>query len=488
MKRINIVGLGAGDLNQLPLGIYKHLKNSQSLYLRTSEHPVLKELEQEGLSFESFDYLYEEHEQFEQVYEAIVQVLLQKSSENDEITYAVPGHPLVAERTVQLLLEEEKRGNIAVEIIGGQSFLDPMFSAIGLDPIDGFQLLDATSLNRDDIQLSSALIIGQVYDAYVASEVKLTLMELLPDDYTVYLVTGAGTSEEKIVEVPLYELDRVTTLNNLTSVYVPKVEDRALLNHQFASFRATIATLRGPNGCPWDKEQTHESLKKYLIEEAYELIDAINGDDIEGIIEELGDVLLQVMLHSQIGEDDGYFSIDDVIQTINEKMIRRHPHVFAKVEIETADDVVTNWEAIKKEEKKERQQSNLLDTVSESLPALSKAFHYQKKAAKVGFDWGETDPIWDKIYEELKELQEEWKKGHHDLKVKEEFGDLLFALINIGRYYKIDPEDALTVTNHKFYNRFSYIEGRVKELKKDWDEFSLEQLDAFWNEAKKLEK
>ncbi|MDX5475396.1 MAG: nucleoside triphosphate pyrophosphohydrolase [Bacillaceae bacterium] len=484
MNDLTVVGLGAGSIDQLPLGIYKTLKSSSRLFLRTKEHPVIRQLEEEGIQYESFDSIYEAHDSFDEVYENIVQKLV-SLSESGPIVYGVPGHPLVAEKTVQLLLERQKSGQLSLDIKGGQSFLDPLFTAVGLDPIDGFQLLDGTSLTKEEIQPTQALIIGQVYDAFIASEVKLTLMEIYPDDFEVVLVTAAGTKEEVVQNVPLYELDRVTSLNNLTSVYVPKVKDEEILYKQFSSLRHTIATLRGPNGCPWDQKQTHETLKRYLIEETYELLDAINNDDVDGIMEELGDVLLQVMLHAQIGEDEGYFNIDEVIETINEKMIRRHPHVFGDISVEDADEVVSNWEQIKREEKLERETQSLLDSVAKSLPSLSRALHLQKKAGKVGFDWQDDAPMWAKIEEEIGELKVELKKDRNEKKAMQEFGDLLFALVNIARYYAIEPEDALHATNEKFYRRFGFIEEKVKSKGKEMTDLSLEELDAIWEEAKR---
>lgn len=479
MNTVFILGLGAGDFDQLPLGVYRKLKGASPLFLRTKEHPIVKALVEEGVSFTSFDDVYEQFATFEQVYETIVATLLEHVQTGD-VFYAVPGHPLVAEKTVQLLLEAEKQGRCQVKIEGGQSFLDALFTALHIDPVEGFQLVDATSFQRDDWQPTNHVIFCQVYDAFIASDVKLSLMEQLPDDYPVYVVTAAGSREEKVVEIPLYALDRVTTLNNLTSVYVPPVKDEAMLYHRFDTLRRVIATLRGPNGCPWDRKQTHESLKKYLLEETYELFEAIDEQDDDSIIEELGDVLLQVMLHAQIGEDDGIFSIDDVIKAITEKMIRRHPHVFGDVSVQNADEAVQNWQRLKEEEKKDRVAS-LLDDVPKSLPNLLKAYEFQAKAAKVGFDWDDVRPMWKKVEEEISEFQRE----HSQQKRIEEFGDILFALVNVARYYNINPEEALHQTNAKFYRRFSYIEEQVKSRGLRMEELSLEQLDYFWEEAKK---
>ncbi|WP_026583002.1 nucleoside triphosphate pyrophosphohydrolase [Bacillus sp. J33] len=480
MKKITILGLGAGDLDQLPLGVYKKIRNAETLYLRTKEHPVLRDLEKDGLEYQSFDSIYEKHGRFEEVYEEICETLLEAALDTD-VTYAVPGHPLVAERTVQLLIERAPQQDIEIDLGGGQSFLDPLFQALRIDPIEGFQLLDGTDLNRDEIEVAQHIIIGQVYDQFVASDVKLTLMEKLPYDYEVYIVTAAGSREEKVTKVPLHELDHGMELNNLTSVYVPPVKDETILYKEFSKLRSIIAELRGPNGCPWDLKQTHESLKKYLIEEAYELIEAIDNEESEHMAEELGDVLLQVMLHAQIGEDEGYFTIDDVIQGLSEKMIRRHPHVFGDVQAENEEDVLKNWQSIKQEEKGEKQEF-IMDSIPKSFPNLMRAAEIQKKAAKVGFDWKEVEPAWEKVKEEISEFESEARAGSSQMEA--EFGDILFALVNIARFYKIDAEEATRKTNEKFIRRFSFVEERVKMSGRSFEDFTLEQLDDFWNEAK----
>jgi tetrapyrrole methylase family protein/MazG family protein len=482
-KKIEILGLGAGELEQLPLGVYRKLLQAKQVFLRTKEHPVVSELEKEGFVYTSFDDVYEKHEQFSAVYEEIVLTLLDKA-DTAAITYAVPGHPLVAERTVQLLLQKGPERNIEIVVGGGQSFIDATLQALKIDPIEGFQLLDGTALRRDELQVDQHLLITQVYDRFVASDVKLTLMELLPDDYEVVIVTAAGSSSERIERVPLFELDRKVDINNLTSIYVPPVKDDQLLYKNFSKLRAIIAALRGPNGCPWDKEQTHESLKKYLIEETYEVIDAISSTDIDHLIEELGDVLLQVMLHAQIGEDDGYFSIADVIEGISAKMIRRHPHVFGDVNVKDTNEVLQNWQEIKKQEKGDKSAS-LLDGVSKSVPNLIRAYELQKKAAKVGFDWQEIGPAMEKVKEELAEFETELKNlAENQVEAKKEFGDLLFAFVNVARFLDIYPEEALFETNEKFIRRFHFVEEGVNRSGKTFAEHTLDELDKYWDEAK----
>ncbi|MBO0995955.1 nucleoside triphosphate pyrophosphohydrolase [Bacillus sp. SD088] len=479
-KEITVVGLGSGDLDQLPLGIYKLLKQETQFFLRTKEHPVVAELVEEGFIFESCDDIYEKHGDFASVYDEITQFLLNKA-ENEPIVYVVPGHPLIAEKTVQLLLEQAPQRNIKIEIQGGQSFLDPLFTSLKIDPIEGFQLLDGTSLQRDELQIQQHIVIGQVYDAFVASEVKLTLMEKYPSDYEVSLVTAAGSEMEKIRKLPLYELDHGIPLDNLTSLYVPPIAEQEQAYKEFSTLRQIIADLRGPNGCPWDKEQTHLSLKKYLIEEAYELLAAIDQDDIENMIEELGDILLQVMLHAQIGEDEGMFSIEDVLESISRKMIHRHPHVFGDVKVRDAEEVTVDWDKIKATEKN-RNESILAET-AKGLPALIKAYKYQKKAGKLGFDWGEAQEAWEKVKEEMQEFEVEMAKEDRQEQLKE-LGDLLFSVVNVSRLLNIYPEEALERTNEKFARRFSYIEEKVRESGRGFEEYTLEQLDQFWDEAK----
>ncbi|MBM7610101.1 tetrapyrrole methylase family protein/MazG family protein [Lysinibacillus composti] len=485
MKQLTVIGLGAAELDQLQMGVYKKLKSVEKIYVRTVDHPVISELKQEGIRFESFDEVYEKHDTFQPVYEEITNRLIELAKV-ENVMYAVPGHPLVAEQTIQLLISAEREGKVNLKIEGGQSFLDPIFSALKIDPIDGFQLLDGTSFSIHDVNMRQHILIAQVYDAFSASEVKLTLMEKYRDDYPVTIVIAAGSSQESLKTVPLYELDQSVEINNLTTVYVPPVEHDEDALKDWTTFRKIIATLRGPNGCPWDQKQTHESLKKYLLEEAHELLAAIDEEDDFGIVEELGDVLLQVFLHAQIGEDEGYFNLEEVLASISEKMIRRHPHVFGDVNVEDAEEVVTNWNAIKQIEKG-KEVEDLLKGEYRASSTLQTSFNYQKKAASVGFDWPDADGAWGKFEEEWKEFREEVTNGSSKSRL-DEFGDVLFTLVNIARFYKISPEEAMIHANEKFARRFHHVEMKVKESGKQFKEFTLEELDAFWNEAKTIEK
>lgn len=485
MYQLTIIGLGAAELDQLQLGVYKKIKSVRKLFVRTLDHPILRDLEKEGIHLESFDAVYEKHDTFQPVYEEITNRLIEEV-EQEDIMYAVPGHPLVAEQTVQLLIEAEREGKIKLKIEGGQSFLDPIFNALKMDPIEGFQLLDGTSFSMHDVNMRQHVLIAQVYDSFSASEVKLNLMEKYRDDYPITIVTAAGSTQESLRTVPLYELDQSVEIDNLTTLYVPPIVSDEDALKDWTTFRKIISTLRGPNGCPWDQKQTHESLKKYFLEEVHEFLAAVDAEDDFAMVEELGDVLLQVFLHAQIGEDNGYFNLEEVLASISEKMIRRHPHVFGTVAVEDADEVVANWEEIKRKEKGEPLES-ILKGEYRPTSSLQTAYNYQKKAASVGFDWPDVAGAWDKFSEEWQEFRKEIEGGTATSRL-DEFGDVLFTLTNIARFYKISPEEAMIYTNRKFARRFSYIEDKVKESGKSFKDFSLEELDAFWNEAKTLEK
>lgn len=482
MNTIHIIGLGAGDLNQLPLGVYKKLKAAENLYVRTADHPVLTELGEEGVTFESFDAVYEKHDSFSPVYEEIAETLI-GLSQQAAVIYAVPGHPLVAEQTVQNLIEAEKQGRCQLAIEGGHSFLDSLFGALRIDPIEGFQLMDGTEMTSDQVNMTQHLLIAQVYDSFSASEVKLTLMEKYPDDYPVTIVTAAGSADEVLLTVPLHELDRSTEVNNLTTVYVPPAKEQIQRLKEWQTFRSIIAKLRSPEGCPWDREQTHESLSPYLIEEAHELLQAIQEGDDDAIADELGDVLLQVFLHAQIGQDNGYFQLEDVLESISAKMIRRHPHVFGDVSADNAEQVIANWQEIKAQEKPAA--DSLLEGQDRFSSSLTTSFNYQKKAAKVGFSWPDAAGAWDKFHEELQEFQQEVAKGSKARQL-DELGDLLFTLVNLARFFDLSPEEAMMQANRKFQTRFRYVEQQVKEGTGNFSDYTLEQLDGFWNQAKLL--
>lgn len=261
---------------------------------------------------------------------------------------------------------------------------------------------------------------------------------------------------------------------------------------------AVMARLRSPSGCPWDREQTHASLKRYLVEETYELLDAIDAEDDEALVEELGDVLLQVVFHATIAAETGRFTMQDVIDTLTEKLIRRHPHVFGDAEADDAAAVSRLWAQIKRQETSPGDSdtpggASILDSIPRHLPALMEAEKLQQRAARVRFEWDDADGAWEKVREELGELQSAVKThraGGSDAgqrQVTEEFGDVLFALVNVARYVHVDPEQSLRDANAKFRRRFRHIEQRAAQQGRDLEQMSLAEMDALWEEAKRLE-
>ena len=251
--------------------------------------------------------------------------------------------------------------------------------------------------------------------------------------------------------------------------------------YTFEDLKQIMKTLRAEDGCPWDRAQDHDTLKKHLVEECAEVLEAIDSGDTENLCEELGDVLMQVVFHAEIETEQGGFTMGDVIQGICEKMIYRHPHVFGSGKADTAEEVLINWEELKKKEKRQETQTEVMQSVPEALPALIRARKVQKKAADVGFDFPVTADAMRKVYEEVQELEQAVRENGE---IEEEFGDILFALVNISRFLKINPEFALTKAIKKFINRFEYIEKSALLEGKALSEMSLEEMDLLWDEAK----
>ena len=257
-----------------------------------------------------------------------------------------------------------------------------------------------------------------------------------------------------------------------------------MAHYTLESLTAIMEKLRSDQGCPWDREQTHQSLTRYLIEEAYEVIDAIEQQDPQALAEELGDVLLQIVFHAQIASENGQFTMDDVLKAVCEKMIRRHPHVFADTEINSVEDVLSNWEAIKKREKANQDRKSLLDGIPKHLPALLRAEKIQSKAAKVGFDWNDISGTIAKLEEEIEEFKQAVAAANHG-DMEAEIGDLFFSLVNVCRFLNINPERALNLTTNKFIRRFQYMEKQAALNNRELNTMSLAEMEQLWETAKK---
>ncbi|MDY6873091.1 MAG: MazG family protein, partial [Chloroflexota bacterium] len=384
---ITLIGLGPGDPGALTREAWNWMETIDTLYLRTMHHPTVADLP-DGLTLKSFDAVYEKYADFQDVYAEIIETVLEKGQTPEGVTYAVPGHPFVAEATCPEIARRAAAAGIPCRVIDGLSFLAPTFRALGMDPFPTVTLADAITVSMSHtpgFPPSAPALIAQIYSKAVASDVKLTLMTVYPDEHPVRLVHEVGTPDELVEDLPLYELDHSPHLGLLSSLFVPALNENA----SFEAFQEIVARLRAPDGCPWDREQTHISLRPYLIEEAYEALDALDRADMTDLEEELGDLLLQIVLHAQISLEDGDFNINQVIEGIGTKLIRRHPHVFSELEVADISGVIQNWEAIKAEERQDNGETGkkgLLDGVPQAMPALLQADEIVERVGRVRFD------------------------------------------------------------------------------------------------------
>ena len=482
-KGIMIVGLGPAGANNLTREAWDWLVQSREIWARTRYHPVFSELPREVI-VHSFDQVDEEFHSTDLSVE-IAQEIIELAQKQGGVTYAVPGSPFIAEETVRQIMIQVKGSNIPVRVIDGMSFLEPVCSALGLDPHPKLVLTDSLYLASLDVPFfpaSSPALVSNLRSGMEASDLKLTLMNNYPDEFPVKLIHNAGLPDELVEEIPLYQIDQSLHTGLMSTLYLPARES----GRGFEDFQQIIARLRAPDGCPWDRKQTHSSLRPYLLEESYEVLEALDQEDPEHLVEELGDLLLQIVLHTQIATEEQDFNMTDVVSGISEKIIRRHPHVFTELEVDSVEGVLSNWEQIKAEERKNKgeERKSMLDGIPVTLPALIQADQIQQRAKRVGFDWKTIEPVIAKIHEELQEL----KEAETPERKQSEAGDVLFAVVNLLRWLDINPEMALRETNSRFRKRFGYIEAAAASQGKHVEDFSFEEMDALWEEAKRERK
>ena len=470
--------------------------------MRTLHHPVVADLPQH-LAYHAFDSVYERADGFGEVYAEITAQVIALGQRPQGVVYAVPGHPLVGEATVTQILAAADVQALPVRIVSGLSFIEPALTALRLDGLDGLQVCDALdliSLYHPPLNPDVPVLIAQVYSRAVASELKLVLMNQYADRHPVVLLDGVGTSRAQVRELALYEIDRHEA-TPLTSLYVaprPGISS-------FEGFQETIARLRSPEGCPWDREQTHQSLRTNLLEETYEVLEAIDADDVEALREELGDLLLQVILHAQIAIEDGDFHMTDVIAEIDTKLKRRHPHVWGiasegdadgRVEVEGVSEVITNWEAIKQRERADKgtPERSLLDGIPSALPALAQAAAYTDRAGRIGFDRIRTDggmlplgleaSLGRSAFEALSRLL-----GALGMAVGDEvdadrrrrrLGEVLQMIADWGHRRDIDPESALREANEQFAQRFAMLEAAAHDEGISLNAMSPDRVRRLW--------
>jgi tetrapyrrole methylase family protein/MazG family protein len=454
---LTIVGLGPGDASLLTIEARDALASSDEVWLRTMRHPPVPDLPA-GPRYESFDSVYDAGASFDEVYETIVTQVLQLARRPEGVVYAVPGHPLFGEATVAALLA--RAGDHAVRVIAGLSYLDAAAQALALDPLaGGLLLLDALALGQHGRSLvpQRPTLIAQVYDRRAASQVKLALLAAYPPAHAVRIVRAAGTHDAAIIETTVEQLDRDDAFEHLTTLYVPPLtltEDV----RSFEGLRAIVAKLRDPDGgCPWDLEQTHATLKRFLLEEAYEAIDALDAGEPHRLADELGDLLMQVMLHARVAEDDEAFTIEDIIASITAKLIRRHPHVFGDLQVAGSDEVLRNWEVLKAEE---RADAPVLDAVPKAMPALAQAQSVQSRATKANL----APPLaaLDELTASLAALAT--TSGRTDANA---LGDLLFGIVGRASERDLDAEEALRLAVRRFRDRVAADEARTRGAEAD---------------------
>jgi tetrapyrrole methylase family protein/MazG family protein len=481
--RVLVAGLGPGGAEHVTTETLAAIDRIPHRFLRTSQHPTAH-LVHEATTFDS---VYEQSDSFADVYAEIADRLVAAALQHGEILYVVPGSPLVLERSVRTLLRDPR---VACELLPAMSFLDVVWARLGIDPIEsGVRLVDGHEFRNGTASATGALLIAHTHANWVLSDIKLAIDDPTGalDATPVVLLQALGTPAETIVHTTWSEMDRVIEADHLTSLYVPSLATSVA--DGYVRFHELARTLR--EQCPWDIEQTHRSLLPYLIEETYEVVDAIEQLDEadpttdEALIEELGDLLYQIEFHATIAEQQGRFTIADVTRGVHDKLVRRHPHVFGdgegnKVDVSGTSEVLSNWERIKRDEKA---RESIFDGVPSALPGLAYAHKIQGRAAKVGFDWPDVSGALPKIVEETAELAEA-ASGEHVDAITDELGDLLFAVVNVARHLRVDPELSLRAATQKFRDRVVAVERLAAERGIDMHGADLDTLDALWNDVK----
>ncbi len=474
-----IAGLGPAGPEYLTAAVADALAATSVQFVRTRRHPAASVMP----DAKSFDDVYERLDTFEAVYAEIAEQLVAAATEHGTVLYAVPGSPLVLERTVSLLRRDDR---LDVTVLPSLSFLDLAYDRLGIDPLEsGLRLIDGHEFATAAAGERGPLLVAHCHANWVLSDIKLAVDDADGDEEVVIL-QRLGCPDEHVVTTTWAELDRTVEADHLTSIYVPSLA--APVGHELVRFHGITRRLR--EECPWDRKQTHQSLAGYAIEETYELVEAIgalgpDGEGDEEFLGELGDVLLQVVLHAAIAEQEGRFSLTDVAREISEKMIRRHPHVFGEVTVSDAGEVVTNWEAIKRAERGEAERepglTERIDKVPGHLPALAYAVEVSKAAAKGGFDWDDPRGTLAKVAEELAEVTEAFDDPDH---LPSEIGDLLLTVVNVARHRKIDPEAALRQATAKFRRRVGAVETLARERGIDTRSCGEPVLDELWQAVK----
>jgi tetrapyrrole methylase family protein/MazG family protein len=479
--RIVVVGLGPGGVNHVTTETLAAIERIKHRHLRTSIHPSAH-LVPDAVTH---DDLYETADTFDDVYIEITNRLTAAADEHGEVLYVVPGSPLVLERTVRYLRERASAGAVELDVLPAMSFLDVAWARLDIDPVEaGVRLVDGHEFATAAAGERGPMLVAHTHANWVLNDIKLAV-ENAQGDEPVIMLHALGTDAELIVETTWAQLDQTIEADHLTSIYVPQLA--APVGQGYVRFHELTRVLR--EQCPWDIEQTHETLIPFLLEETYEVVDALqaldpdNPSSDDDLIEELGDLLFQIEFHATIAEQEGRFTIADVTQGIHDKLVRRHPHVFGDIVADDTGTVLENWDEIKKVEKG---RTSIFEGIPRSLPSLAYAQKIGRKASKVGFDWPDVAGAFPKIIEETAELAEAMTETD-SAATELELGDLLFAVVNVARHLKIDAELALRAASDKFRARFEGVEALATSRSIDLKAASLMTLNSLWDEVKSNE-
>ena len=501
-----IVGLGPGAPRALTTGAVELLRAAPLIVLRTARHPALRHLELRG-EVRSFDGLCDQADGVDGLCERIATEVLDLAAEMPGLVYAVPGHPLVGEATVAGILKRAPERGICPVIEPAVSFIDAACAAVQYDPLQGLQVHDALALPPPDrINATVPLLVAPLHDQRMAAAARAALAARYPLNHRVQPVSLAdGSAAAQPRSLPLDDIGSANWEGDrLTALWVPALPPERDMRSA-VTLREIMARLRAPDGCPWDRAQTRQTLKRHLLEETYEVLEAIDADDTAELCEELGDLLLQVYFHAQIAAEEAAFTFADVTAALGEKLVRRHPHVFGDRAAadespglhnpmlaqpnavqpgrSDAEQALANWEQIKQAERKAKgkERSSLLDRVPSSLPALAAAQALGERAATVGFDWETVRGVFDKVDEELDEL----RRADTPAERAEELGDVLIVLARVGSWLDVDVEDALRRANRKFRARFGAMEAAARREGVELASLSDAEWDRLWNAAKR---
>lgn len=477
--QITILSLGPGDPGLLTLQGAETLCSAKRLVLRTGQHPVASWLTEKNVAYETLDALYDQHDDFDALHRAMAKRLWHMA-EDQPIVYAVAD--ATCDGSVTALYAAQPEG-ASIACQAGVSRADACLAQLPAER-NGLRILPASSCAGKTHHTSEALLITELDNAALAGDVKLWLTDLYGDEATIFFFPSTVKQHHAPRSIPLWDLDRQKHYDHTVCVFLPALTLEGRTRYCFDDLLQVMNRLRGENGCPWDREQTHESLRKYLLEEAWEVASAIDEGDPEHLADELGDVLLQVVFHAHIGQCHGTFSIGDVTTAICQKMIHRHAHIFGQTSCSTADEVAVHWEQLKRQERGLTTFAATMKDIPAGLPALMRAQKVQKKAAQVGFDWSNALEAMTKITEEAKEVCAELEAKRDP---GEEIGDLFFSAVNVARLAHCDAEMLLQAATDKFIHRFERMENLIISAGKSLEDLTLTEMDVYWNQVKMLQ-